>query len=130
MSVRPSRLKALEGNVINGSGNSEYCKREILNSQGFHRVVYFLLTQSVVGAQQEDFHMVIQEPGSLHNALCLPQDLLDLNVVYFTSVHAPLAKTQAHGRIGLQGSLGTWSSWELKRKGNRFGNSEPISFTE
>lgn len=33
----PSTLKALEGNVINGSGNSEYCKRETLNSQGASR---------------------------------------------------------------------------------------------
>lgn len=39
------------------------------------------------------------------------------------SVHIPLAKTQAYGCISLEGSLGTmWgSSWELKRKGNRFG---------
>lgn len=39
------------------------------------------------------------------------------------SVHISLAKTQAYGCISLEGSLGTmWgSSWELKRKGNRFG---------
>lgn len=39
------------------------------------------------------------------------------------SVHTPLAKTQAYGCISLERSLGATrgSSWELKRKGNRFG---------